>query len=112
MATRQSTIDLLLEQMADAGSMEARKMFGEYGLYCDGKIVALVCGDQLFVKPTPGGKALAGDCAEGSPYPGAKPCLLIPGDRWEDRAWLARLVQTTAAELPAGKKKPGRGQGA
>ena len=112
MATRQSTVDFLLEQMADAGLVEAKKMFGEYGLYCDGKIVALVCDDQLFVKPTAGGKALAGDCAEGSPYPGAKPCLLIPGDRWEDRAWLARLVRLTAAELPAGKKKPGRGKGA
>ena len=112
MATRQSTVDFLLEQMADAGSVEAKKMFGEYGLYCDGKIVALVCDDQLFVKPTAGGKALAGDCAEGSPYPGAKPCLLIPGDRWEDRGWLARVVRITAAELPTGKKKPGRGQGA
>ena len=112
MATRQSTVDFLLEQMADAGPVEAKKMFGEYTLYYDGKIVALVADDQLFVKPTAGGKAMLGDFVEGSPYPGAKPCLLIPGDRWEDRAWLARLIQRTAAELPTGKKKPGRGQGA
>ena len=109
MASRQSTVNFLLEQMADAGSVEAKKMFGEYTLYCDGKIVALVADDQLFIKPTAGGKAMIGDFVEGCPYPGAKPCLLIPGDRWEDRDWLARLVKLTAAELPAGKKKPARG---
>ena len=109
MASRQGTVDFLLEQMADAGSVEAKKMFGEYGLYCDGKIVALVCDDQLFLKPTAAGKAMIGDFVEGCPYPGAKPCLLIPGDRWEDREWLARLVKRTAAELLAGKKKAARG---
>ena len=109
MATRQSTVDFLLEQMADAGSVEAKKMFGEYTLYLGGKIVALVADDQLFIKPTAGGKALIGDFVEGCPYPGAKPCLLIPGDRWDDREWLVRLVKLTAAELPAAKKKPARG---
>jgi TfoX/Sxy family transcriptional regulator of competence genes len=28
-------------------------MFGEYGVYCDEKFVALICDDTLFVKPTP-----------------------------------------------------------
>ena len=55
MSTQPSTIDYLLEQLGSAGSVSARKMFGEYGLYCDGKIVALVCDDQFFLKPTPEG---------------------------------------------------------
>jgi hypothetical protein len=25
---------------------------GEYAIYCNGKVVALVCDNQLFVKPT------------------------------------------------------------
>ncbi len=54
MASSKETIDFLLEQMAGAGTITARKMFGEYGMYCDGKIMALVCDDELFVKrPTP-----------------------------------------------------------
>ena len=106
MASRQSTVDYLVEQMADAGEITAKKMFGEYGLYRDGKIVALVCDDQLFVKPTAGGKALVGDGPEAPPYPGAKPHLLISGDRWEDRAWLSRLIARTAGELVAPRKKP------
>ena len=86
--------------------MSAKTMFGEYGLYCDGKIVALVCDDQLFVKATAAGKAFIGDCTEGCPYPGAKPSLLIPGDKWDDREWLARLIALTAAELSPPKKAP------
>ncbi len=42
-------------------------------LYLDGKVVALVCDDSLFVKPTSGALALLGDPAMGPPYPGAKP---------------------------------------
>ena len=105
MASRQSTVDYLVEQMAGAGEISAKKMFGEYGVYCDGKIVALICDDQLFVKPTPGGKAMAGECEEGTPYPGAKPHLLVSGGKWDDHAWLARLISLTAAELAATPKK-------
>jgi len=52
MASDQSTIDFLLEQLQHAGEIRARKMFGEYALYCNDKVVALVCDDQLFIKPT------------------------------------------------------------
>lgn len=79
MASRQSTIDYILEQISSAGAVSARKMFGEYGIYCDGKIVALVCDNQLFVKPTTAGRGFVGTCNDVSPYPGAKPCLLISG---------------------------------
>ena len=75
-------------------------MFGEWALYCDGKLVALVCDDRLLVKPTPGGRSLASELAEKLPYPGAKPCLLVPDDRWDDGEWLTALVRVTAAELP------------
>jgi TfoX/Sxy family transcriptional regulator of competence genes len=108
MATKQSTIDFILEQIFPADFVTAKKMFGEYALYADGKVVALVCDDQLFVKITPPGKALAGGCAEAPPYPGAKPCLLISGDRCEDREWLSQLFQITAANLPKPQKKPAK----
>ena len=106
MASRQNTVDSILEQIAAAGVVSARKMFGEFTIYCDEKVVALVADDQLFVKPTAAGKAFIGDFAEGCPYPGAKPCLLIPEEKWDDRPWLTRLVSLTAAGLPTPKKKP------
>jgi TfoX/Sxy family transcriptional regulator of competence genes len=105
MATRQSTVDFILEQIEAAGNVCAKKMFGEFGIFCDEKMVAMVCDGQLFVKPTAAGREFVGDVVEGSPYPGAKPCLLISGDRWDDRAWLSNLMRISAAELPLPKKK-------
>jgi TfoX/Sxy family transcriptional regulator of competence genes len=105
MASKQSTVDFIIDQLASAGMVSAKKMFGEYGIYCGEKMVALVCDDQLFVKPTPKGMAFLGEYVEEAPYPGAKPCFLIPGERWDDRDWLSQLITITAAQLPAPKKK-------
>ncbi len=107
MATKQATVDYILEKIAGAGITSGKKMFGEYGLYCDGKVVALVCDDQLFIKPTQAGKDFWGEYEEGQPYPGAKPWILIPEDDWDDGLRLAELVRRTAAELPLpAPKKP------
>ena len=53
MATRKETIEHILDQLAPL-PVRARAMFGEYGLYCGEKFVAVICDDTLFVKPTPG----------------------------------------------------------
>jgi DNA transformation protein len=107
MASSQSTIDFILEQIEAVGNVYAKKMFGEYGIFHDEKMVALVCDGQLFVKPTVGGRKFLEkkEVVEASPYPGAKPCFLITGDQWDDRDWLANLIKITAAELPLPKKK-------
>lgn len=55
MASSLSFVTYVCEQMAQAGDIRFRKMFGEYGIYCNDKIVALVCDDQLFVKVTEAG---------------------------------------------------------
>jgi len=108
MATQPNTVNFLLEQMASAGEMKARKMFGEYALYCDERVVALVCDDKLFLKPTKAGKAFLSDVIEGLPYPGAKPYFLITGDKWDDGDWLSMLVRVSARELPQPAKKAPR----
>ena len=59
MRTTEATIEELMELLAPAGDVRARKMFGEYALYCDEKVVALACRDELFVKDTPEGRAFA-----------------------------------------------------
>ncbi|WP_377702594.1 TfoX/Sxy family protein [Pseudoduganella sp. UC29_71] len=100
MASQQGTVDFLVDQMAAAGTLAARKMFGEYAIYCDGKMFALVCNDQLFIKPVAASRAWIGEPQQAQPYPQAKPWFLIPGDRWDEREWLAELARRTAAELP------------
>jgi DNA transformation protein len=107
MATAESTAEYLADQVATAGRIRTRKMFGEYALYCNDKVVALICDDRLYVKPTDAGKAFIGDVTEGNPYPGAKPFFLIEEEYWEDRDWLAELVRITAGALPVPTiKKP------
>ena len=105
MSSRQSTIDFILDQISEAGDVSARKMFGEYGVYCAEKMVASVCDDQLFVKPTAGGRSLLKAVTEASPYPGAKPCFLISAETLEDRDALTELIKVTAQELPLPVKK-------
>ena len=108
MSSDRKFVDYLCEQMSGAGQVTSRAMFGEFAIYCDGKVVALVCDDQLFVKPTEGGRALLGNPEEAPPYPGAKNQFLI-GEGIDDRGWLTRLIETTARELPAPKPKPVKG---
>ena len=108
MASKQSIADFIVEQISVAGAVTAKKMFGEYAIYCDGKVVALVCDDKLFVKLTVAGKAFAGKMKEAPAYVGAKSSLLVPAEKWDDSEWLSGLIRITAAELPVSKKKPAR----
>jgi DNA transformation protein and related proteins len=105
MATKQSTVDYLLEQLSTANNISTKKMFGEYCLYVKNKSIGLICDDQLFIKPTDATKEFIGNFVEGHPYPDAKPYLLISADRWEDANWLAELIKLTAKHLPAPKPK-------
>ena len=106
MASDLDFVEYICDQIGDAGKIAYRKMFGDYAIYCDGKVVALVCDNQMFIKPTVGGRSMVGKIEEAPPFPGAKPQFLI-GDRLDDREWLVNLVRTTCAELPLPKpKKP------
>jgi len=104
MASQISFVEFIVEQIEDAGEITFKKMFGEYGIYSDNKIFALVCNDQLFIKPTKGGRAFIGEVVEAPPYPGAKLYFLIE-DQIEDRDWLSELVRISAKELPPPKPR-------
>ncbi|MFC1617038.1 TfoX/Sxy family protein [Candidatus Margulisiibacteriota bacterium] len=104
MASDLSFVEFIVDQLQDAGEISYRKMFGEYALYCNGKVVALICGDQLFIKPTNSGRAFIGKVVEAPPYPGAKLYFLIQ-DKFEDSDWISNLVRLTAEELPEPKPK-------
>jgi len=106
MATSQSTMDYLLDQLAQGGgACSARKMFGEYCLYYQGRPVGLVCNEQLYLKNTEPGRALMPHLAEGAPFPGARPHLLLYADDWDDHHWLHQIVGATLDALPPPKPK-------
>lgn len=50
MASSKEFVEYAMEQLRDVGLVSYRKMFGEYGWYCDGKFLGVICDDQLFVK--------------------------------------------------------------
>ncbi len=107
MASNEGFMVFIVEQIESAGAISYRKMFGEYAVYCDGKVVALVCDNRLFVKPTAAGRVFIGEVVEAPPYSRAKPYFLIE-EQLEDREWLSELIRITAAGLPQsipGKKK-------
>lgn len=104
MPTTPEYIEYLREQLAPAGFIEAHKMFGEYGLYLDGKIIGLVCDNQVFLKKTAAGAQLLGaDAMEGFAYPGAKASYVF--DSLDDQDILVDLLRQTWQELPEPKPK-------
>lgn len=107
MATSKEFADYVCDQLMAAGNISCKKMFGEYGLYLDEKIVGLICDNQFFLKKTEVGRAMIEDhlttVAEGLPYPGAKPQFLI--ESLDDREWLAELLRASYQELPMPKPK-------
>ena len=107
MASRPELIKYIADQLSDAGSITYRKMFGDYGMYLNGKLFALICDDQLFIKITEAGKRLAPDMKTTPPYEGAKPYFLF--EDIDNREFLLEFVLATCKELPMPKPKKKKG---
>ena len=110
MATRPEIVDELLKRTHPL-PLQARKMFGEYGIYLDGKIVGVLSDNELFVKVSPVGMSYLDESHLCPAYPGAKPSLRVPEARWTDGAWLRDLLQATANALPAPPPKAAKKKG-
>ena len=105
MASNPEFVEYIADQLKGAGVITYRKMFGEYGMYLDGKIFAVICDNQLFIKITEAGKAMRPELQQAPPYEGAKNYLLV--EDIDDTAALTKLVAATCKELPEPKpKKP------
>jgi TfoX/Sxy family transcriptional regulator of competence genes len=106
MASDPGFIEYVCGQLGDVGGVSYKKMFGEYAVYVGHKVVALVCDNQLFLKPTAAGRALLSNPTEAPPYPGAKPHLLL-GAELDDRELMAELFRATEQEVAEPRpKKP------
>src|SRR6185437_6856877 len=69
---RSRFLDYVTEQVALGERLTHKKMFGEYALYVDGKVVAFACDNSVFVKPSAAAATLAPGLPQRPPYPGAK----------------------------------------
>ena len=109
MPSSKDLAEYVCDQVREAGVVSMRKMFGEYAIYCDGKVVALICDDQLFVKKTVAATTMLGDKAEeGYPFPGAKPYFIVSDI--DNPRFMSQLMRAIADELPVPKQKKAKGK--
>ena len=100
MATQKETVEFILNKLRDRDRFSARAMFGEYALYADGKVVALVCDNLLYVKILPASRELEGRCEKGEPYPGARPHFIVEEGQLSSIENLASILGDIAVALP------------
>lgn len=105
MATDPDFVEYIHEQAGFGARLTHKRMFGEYGLYLDGKVVAFACDNSLFLKPTEAGRALLPTVTPGKPYPEAKDYYVLD-EYLDDTELLQRVLQATADVLPLPKPKP------
>jgi TfoX/Sxy family transcriptional regulator of competence genes len=103
MASDREFVTFVCEQLRGAGEIASKRMFGEAAIYLNGKVVGLVCDNQLFLKATEPGRAKIGSPVEAPPFPGANNWFLMTD--LDDPEFLADLVRATAEALPAPKIK-------
>ena len=101
MASSLDYVKYVCEQMSGAGEITYKKMFGEYTVYCDDKILGLICDNQVFIKPTKAGERLIPDAIKKPPYEGAKPYIVL--EDLDSREWLTEVIGAVCEELPVKK---------
>jgi TfoX/Sxy family transcriptional regulator of competence genes len=104
MASDLQTIEYIVDQSLLGARLSYRRMFGEYALYLNTKVVALVCNNQLFLKPTDAARTLLGIPAEAPPYPGAKNYFVLD-EALEEPQLLRQVLEATETALPLPKPK-------
>lgn len=103
MASNTDLVQYIADQCAGAGEITVRKMFGDYGIYCDGKIFGLICDDSFYVKPTEAVRPLLRVVDMRPPYEGAKDYYFIADV--DDRDYLSKIVSETCRALPEPKPR-------
>ncbi|EKO1914100.1 TfoX/Sxy family protein [Clostridium botulinum] len=106
MASNIEFVEYVCDQIGDAGNITYKKMFGDYGVYCNNKIIGLICDNQFFLKITKAGRDLLNEVIEAPAYEGAKPSFLI--ESLDNREYLNKIVFATYKELPMPKPKKKR----
>ena len=105
MASNSDFVQYIAVQCAGAGEIVTKKMFGDYGIYCNGKIFGLICDDRFYLKPTEAVRPLLRTLELRPPYEGAKDYFYIADV--DDHDYLSQLVSEMCKALPEPKpKKP------
>lgn len=108
MASDIDFVQYIADQCGGAGEITTKKMFGDYGIYCDGKIFGLICDDRFYLKPSDAVRPMLKKEELRPPYDGAKDYFYIADV--DDRDYLSAIVRETCKVLPEPKKKKAKGK--
>lgn len=89
MASSLDYVQYVAQNLAFAGDVGFKKMFGEYLIYVNGKPTVLVCDNTAFVKMLPCLEGLMSGALRGFPYEGAKEHYIID---FEDEELTKKVV--------------------
>lgn len=103
MASSLDFVQYVADQCAGAGEIITQKMFGDYGIYCNGKMFGLICDDCFYLKPTDAVRPLLRKVDMRPPYEGAKDYFYI--EDIDDHDFMKTLVTETCKALPEPKSK-------
>ena len=103
MACNADFVQYIADQCSGAGEIVTKKMFGDYGVYCNGKLFGLICNDRFYLKPTEAARKLLRNVNLLPPYDGAKDYFYIADV--DDRDYLSEIVRETCNALPEPKKR-------
>lgn len=110
MASDLEFVQYVVDQARKSVRLTHRKMFGEFALYANRKVVALVCDNALYMKPTEEGRRWLSENArlnEAAPFPGAKNWFLIE-DELDNPERLGELLRVTERSVPMPVSKPAK----
>ncbi|AUI54447.1 transcriptional regulator [Prevotella jejuni] len=102
MACSLDFIEFVSSQIATAGNVRYRKMFGGYIVYVDEKPVIIVCDNIPYVKEHEAIKSMMLSSERGFPYEGAKEHYVLDVSRSD---FAVRVVKTLVEVLPYPKKR-------
>lgn len=104
MASSPEFISYLCEKLSPCGDLLAKKMFGEWLIYIEGKPVVLVCDGTAYLKMLP---ALSDFLHNGTavPYPGAKEHYILDPDDENLLKIVALALAMTPLPKPRKKKQ-------
>lgn len=106
MSTDYSFVEYVLETASLGSRLMHKRLFGEFALYLDDKVIAFVCDNSVYIKPSQAVTTLVPDLPQGPPYPGAKD-YPIADELLDDPDAFRRLLLQTAELMPPPKvKKP------
>lgn len=103
MASNTDFVQYIADQCSGAGEIMTKKMFGDYSIYCNGKIFGLICDDCFYLKLTDAVRPLLRVIDMRPPYDGAKDYFYIADV--DDRDYVSQLVSETCKALPEPKPK-------